>query len=216
MGRRIRDGESVVLVHLNSEFALTFKWGDGRDINNTPKDSTDANDPNNPEELICEQDAALRMVAASRGHGIELRSPPRRGGTWILEAPRARPPKLQRQVSNSHILRYSGVAEEDVRDSWTLECTFDDVASPGICVVGWGPGGSCAVRRRSVTFAMWDECGGGSVDVLETGEMAVQSDGGGGGGDGEGEEGLMAAVEVAGIEGGDVTCTVRGEKISAG
>ena len=212
MGRRIRDGESVVLVHLGSEFALTFKWGDGRDINNT---GADANDPNRGEELICTQDAALRIGAAARGHGIELRSSSRRGRLWILEAARTRPPKLQRQISNSHILRYSGVAEEDVRDSWTLECTFDDVSSPGICVVGWGPGGSCAVRSRAVTFAMWDDCGGGSVVVLETGDMAVKSDGGGGG-DEEEEEGLRAAVEVAGIEGGVVTCTVRGEKISAG
>ena len=106
--RRVRDGESVVLVHLDSEFALTFRWGDGSDFGIRSSSDDNSNNGNNKinsnnddmkkgaeNEIVCMQDTALRLGSAARGHGIEVQSSSRRGQTWTLTPPPTSPPKPQ-------------------------------------------------------------------------------------------------------------------------
>ena len=135
--RRIRDGESVVLVNLASEFALTFKWSDGNDLGNSRSSYNKSTAEN---EMICMQDSSLRLGSAARGHGIELQSSPCRGQTWTLTPQPTPRPKPLADPTSSCIIRYGGVIEGEVEDSWTLQCRID-LKSCNKCVVGWGPGG---------------------------------------------------------------------------
>ena len=222
--RRVRDGESVVLVHLDSEFALTFRWGDGGDFGIRSSSDNSSNNSNNGKnsnnkinsnddmksaenEIICMQDTALRVGSAARGHGIEVQSSSRRGQTWTLTPPPTSPPKPQADPPNSCILRYCGVTDCEVEDSWTLRCKIDLRRSCKKCVVGWGPGGYCAIERVDhegvvVAFATWND--EGTVNnVLKIGDVVTEDDCGGV---------PKSTLEVASID--EATFIVTGERCS--
>ena len=186
--RCIRRGEPVVLVRLASEFALTFKWEDGSDLgvpsNSTKNPRGDDNAEKHGGEIICVQDTALRLASAERGHGIELQSPSRRAQTWTLIPPPIPPLKSPADPANSCILRYRGVNDGEVEESWTLQSAID-LKNCGKCVAGWGPGGYCAVDRIEdekavVAFSMWNinDAGTSANKVLKTGEGVSEDDSG--------------------------------------
>ena len=171
--RRIRDGEPVVLVRLDSEFALAFSWGDGRDIGD---DNT-----NHEGEIVCLQDTALRLWPAGRGHGVEMQSSSSKGQTWALTAPPNLSPKPLEESANSLIVRYCGASEAEVGDSWTLECTLEFKNGKRRSFFGWGPGGYCAIERTNddkvmVSFSMWKSEHAHHHEVLEMGNGVTQED----------------------------------------
>ena len=76
-------------------------------------------------------------------------------------------------ASSCH-LWYYGLRDDDISDTWTLECTVNVKESRDctyFCVVGWGPGGYSGIQqinseRRVVIFSMWnDDSGCGDVKV---------------------------------------------------
>ena len=206
LARRIRDGEPVVLVRLDSEFALTFAWGDGRDIGDRNNNN---NYTNHEDEIVCLQDTALRLGPAGRGHGVELRPASFRGQTWALTTSPTPPPKPLEDSANSLLVRYCGATEEEVGNSWTLECTLEFCNKRG--VFGWGPGGCCAIERTSdekviISFSMWksDDREHAHPQVLETGKGVTQEDS---------DNEIKSTLEIARKD-EEVTFIVSGERTS--
>ena len=74
--RNIREGERIIMVGLDDENALKWRWGhNDSDLSECGRHNGDA--------IVCVQDASLRLgpVKGSR-NGIELQKPSDRGQLW--------------------------------------------------------------------------------------------------------------------------------------
>ena len=120
---------------------------------------------------------------------------------------------MSRPASSCH-LRYEGIRDVDISDTWTLECTVNVKESRNctyFCVVGWGPGGYSGIQqinseRRVAIFSMWnDRSGCGDVKEIEHGEGVIVSKFGGEG------TGFKSMKDVNWQNDEDVTLIVKGE-----
>lgn len=205
--RKIREGERIMMVGLDDENALKWRWGHN-------ESDLGACGGHNGVAIVCVEDPSLRLgpVKGSR-NGIELQKLSDLGQLWELSEQKV----PSRPASSCH-LGYAGIREDDISDTWTLECTVnvrESQDSTYFCVVGWGPGGYSGIQqinseRRVAIFSMWNDRGGcGDVKEVEHGEGVIVSKFGGEG------TGFKSMKDVNWKNNEDVTLIVKGHKISS-